>query len=157
LAALNEAKATQLEQWVDRVPVKVRNAIALNPAKLVEELRQLHQYLKPYLRGMPYVGSVLTVGTEAYDVLSGEKSLGKAAADGSAEIAGTAGGTAAGEVAGTAAGGWVAGMLSGAEVGFIGGTAEPGLGNVVGGIAVGIVGDFWVRREQKKILHFFTG
>jgi len=30
------SKATQLEQWVDRVPVKVRNAIALNPAKLVE-------------------------------------------------------------------------------------------------------------------------
>jgi len=56
---------------------------------------------------------------------------------------------AAGEVAGTAAGGWVAGMLS-ERSGFLGGTAEPGTGQCCRGIAVVLLADFWVRREQRR-------
>jgi uncharacterized protein YukE len=157
LAALNEVKATELEKWISLVPKDVRDFVAKNPAQLVKNSDSYIKYLKPYLRGMPYVGSVMTIGTEAYDALSGEKSLGQAAADGGAEIAGSAAGTAAGEAAGTAAGGWVAGMWAGAEAGFIGGTAEPGLGNIVGGIAGGIAGGIIGAEGAKKVLHFFTG
>jgi len=157
LATLNETKATELERWINLIPAKARTAIAASPIRLVEDSDNYLKYLKPYLKGMPYIGSVLTVGTEASDVFSGEKSLGGAVADGGAEIAGSAAGTVAGEAAGTVAGGWVAGMLAGAEAGFIGGTAEPGLGNVVGGIAGGIAGGIVGAEGVKKILHFFTG
>ena len=157
LAEANELKATQLEKWVSSVPEGVRKAIASNPGNLVEDSGNYLKYLKPYLKGMPYVGSVLAIGSEAFDVYDGEKSLGKAAADAGADITGSAAGGAAGEAAGSAAGGWLAGMWSGAEAGFIGGTAEPGIGNIVGGITGGVIGGFLGAEGAKKLLHFFSG
>jgi hypothetical protein len=138
LEAINKAKATELESWIKVVPASVRNIIAKNPGQLISDSSTYLKYLKPYLKGMPYVGSVLTVGAEAADVMSGEKSVGRAVGDGAAEIAGSAAGGAAGE----AAGGFFAGMLSGAEAGAVAGSVEPGGGNAVGAIVGGVIGGF---------------
>lgn len=151
LANINASKATQLEKWVNLVPKSVRTMIAANPSTLVEDSGNYLKYFKPYLKGMPYVGSAITVLSEGVDVADGEKSLGRAAADAGADIAGTAGGGAVGE----AAGGFWGGMLSGAELGAEGGTAaEPGLGTAFGGLLGGVIGGIAGAQAMHQIVNY---
>jgi hypothetical protein len=150
LASINESKATQLEKWVNLVPESVRSKIALNPGLLISDSSNYLKYLKPYLKGMPYVGSAITVLAEGWDVADGEKSPGRAAADAGASIAGSA----AGGVAGEAAGGFVGGMMSGAEIGAAGGSIEPGVGTAVGGVVGGLVGGFLGAEAAQKVVDY---
>lgn len=150
LASINESKATQLEKWVNLVPESVRAKIALNPSVLISDSSNYLKYLKPYLRGMPYVGSAISLLSEGWDVADGEKSPGRAAADAAADI----GGSAAGGVAGEAAGGFFGGMLSGAEIGAAGGSVEPGGGTIVGGLVGGVVGGFLGAQAVHQIVNY---
>lgn len=151
LAEINSSKATELEKWVNLVPKSVRTMIAANPSSLIDDSSNYLKYFKPYLKGMPYVGSAITVLAEGVDVVDGEKSPGRAAADAGADIVGSAGGGAAGE----AAGGFLGGMLSGAELGAEGGTvAEPGLGTVAGGIFGGVVGGVAGAQAMHQIVNY---
>jgi hypothetical protein len=153
LAQINAAKATQLEKWIKAVPQDVRQWVARNPSTLVTDSSTFLKYGKPFLKGMPYLGSALTISSEGVDVALGDKSVGSAAADAGADI----GGSAVGSVVGEGAGGVLGGMLAGAEVGFIGGTEVPGLGNAVGAVVGGVVGGFAGSTAAKSIVHFFTG
>jgi uncharacterized protein YukE len=151
LAEINESKATQLEKWVNLVPESVRSKIALNPSLLISDSSDYLKYLKPYLKGMPYVGSAIAVLSEGWDVADGEKSPGKAAADAAADI----GGSALGGVGGESAGGFLGGMFSGAEIGADGGTiAEPGLGTLAGGLIGGVIGGFLGAQAVQQVVNY---
>ncbi|GDY33886.1 hypothetical protein [Gandjariella thermophila] len=76
LAQINSAKAGQLEQWIKAIPEDVRKAIAKNPSTLITDSSMYLKYAKPYLKGMPYAGSALTILSEGFDVANGEKSVG---------------------------------------------------------------------------------
>lgn len=149
LAQINAQKAAELEGWIKMVPQSVRDVISKNPASLVEDADNYIKYGAPFLKSMPYLGSLLTIGIEASDVVSGEKGVGTASVDAGADIAGAAVGGAAGEAAGSLVGG----MLAGAEAGFIGGSEVPGMGNIVGGVVGGFVGSGAV----KDVVGWFAG
>ncbi|MCU1679451.1 MAG: hypothetical protein JWQ81_190 [Amycolatopsis sp.] len=80
---------------------------------------------------MPYVGSLVTAGTEAFSAAKGEQSWGKAAAD--------TGGIIAGGALGGIGSSALAGALAGAPLGpvgsFVVGTAG-GIAGAIGGQAV---------------------
>jgi hypothetical protein len=131
-----ETKAQQFGQYVEKVPEPIRKLISAYPGKrfvhaLPEDASIGLKTGQKLLRGMPYVGSLVTAGTEAFSAAKGEQSWGKAAAD--------TGGIIAGGALGGIGSSALAGALAGAPLGpvgsFVVGTAG-GIAGAIGGQAV---------------------
>ncbi|TNC29171.1 hypothetical protein [Amycolatopsis alkalitolerans] len=107
-----ETRAQQFEQWVKTVPEDVRKQLTAYPGRSASENLTEHSSdvklpagAARIARSLPYVGSILTAGSEAFGAWKGEQSWGRAAADTGAAIAGGAlGGALTGAVAGSAFG-----------------------------------------------------
>lgn len=132
-------RAQQFEQWVKTVPEDVRKALVAYPGqRSAEDLAEHSTDLKlpagaaRIARSLPYLGSVLTAGSEAYGAWKGEKSWGRAAADTGAAIGG--------------------GALGGAAVGAIAGSAFSPVGTVV----LGILGGFGGAKFATDIVQGFS-
>jgi hypothetical protein len=131
-----ETRAQQFGQYVEKVPEPIRRAIAAYPAKgkfhmLPPEAGLGPQFGQKLLKGMPYVGSTLTIVNEAAGAVNGEQSWGKAVVDSSALIAGGALGAAGASMAAGAIAGAPLGPIGSLVVGTVGGIA-----GVIGGQAV---------------------
>ncbi|QWF83783.1 WXG100 family type VII secretion target [Amycolatopsis sp. CA-230715] len=131
-----ETRASEFGKYVEKVPEWVRKTVSAYPGKSVLHVLPAEAGLglqtgQKLLKGMPYVGSSLTLINEFVGAAKGEQSWGKAAADTAAQVAGGAIGGAAASAG--------AGALLGAPLGPIGslvvGTAG-GLAGVIGGQAV---------------------
>lgn len=131
-----QKRATEFAKYVDKVPEPLRKFVAAYPGKkyfekLPDEAAGKLKGTRSILRGMPYVGSTLTLATEAVGAVEGQQSWTKAAVDSGLVIGGAALGAAAASagaaalygsalgpvgafLAGTAGG--VAGMIWGQEV-----------------------------------------
>ncbi|NKQ53902.1 hypothetical protein HFP15_13530 [Amycolatopsis sp. K13G38] len=107
-----QTRAQQFEQWVQTVPEDARKALTAYPGRSVAENLGEHSTdltlpagAARIARSLPYVGSILTAGSEAYGAWKGEQSWARAAADTGAAIGGGAlGGALVGAVAGSAFG-----------------------------------------------------
>jgi hypothetical protein len=122
-----QTRAQKFERWVKVVSEKQRLALTNYPGRGVAENNSSHSKdarlpagASRIVRSMPYVGSLLTVGNEAYGAYKGEQSWGRAAADASATIVG--------------------GGLGGALVGAAAGSAFGPVGALVLGVAGGFGG-----------------
>ncbi|WP_406629877.1 hypothetical protein [Amycolatopsis sp. WGS_07] len=138
--AAYEAWAKQFQQYVDKVPDKVRDWIAKYPGKgsihiLPEDASLGLRAGQKLLKGMPYVGSALTVVNESIGAASGEQSWGKAVADSGGLIVGGAAGAALASAGASAAAGAVFGSPLGPFGSFVVGTVG-GIAGAVGGQAV---------------------
>ena len=136
-----ETRAAQFGKWVETVPEPIRKVVAAYPGKgavhlLPPEAGIGLQTGQRILKGMPYVGSLLTAGTEAYSAAKGEQSWGKAAADTTGIIAGGALGAA-----GSAA---LAGAVVGAPLGPVGSFVVGTVGGIAGAIGGQAVADWLV-------------
>ncbi|MGV9297728.1 hypothetical protein [Amycolatopsis sp. NPDC003676] len=134
--AAYETRAQQFQQYVDKVPEKVRDWIAKYPGKdslhvLPEDASLGLKTGQKLLKGMPYVGSALTVVNESIGAASGEQSWGKAVADSGGLIVGGA----AGAALASAGAGAVFGSPLGPVGSFVAGTAG-GIAGAIGGQAV---------------------
>jgi len=92
------------------------------------------------LKGMPYVGSALTVVNESIGAASGEQSWGKAVADSGGLIVGGAAGGALASVGVSA----VAGAVWGAPLGPVGSFVVGTVGGIAGAIGGQAVADWLV-------------
>ncbi|GAA3588630.1 hypothetical protein GCM10022222_86300 [Amycolatopsis ultiminotia] len=131
-----ETRAQQFEKYVKDVPPKVRDWIAKYPGKgqlhvLPEDAGLGLKAGQKLAKGMPYVGSLLTVGNEAYSAYKGEQTWGKAVADSGGLIVGGA----LGGIAASAAAGAIYGAPLGPVGSFVVGTAG-GIAGAIGGQAV---------------------
>ncbi|GAA3522288.1 hypothetical protein GCM10022222_00060 [Amycolatopsis ultiminotia] len=135
-----ETRAQQFEQYVNKVPEKAREWIAKYPGKgsihvLPDDASLGLKAGQKLLKGMPYVGSALTVANESIGAASGEQSWGKAVADSGGLIVGGAVGGALASAGASAAAGAVFGAPLGPFGSFIVGTAG-GIAGAIGGQAV---------------------
>ncbi len=103
----------------EKVPSKARDLVSRNPSGLVKGGSMVSRASRSVLRGVPYVGTTLTIGSGVTDVMMG-KNVGEAVEDTSANL-----------------GGSVAGGMAGAALGS---AIFPGVGTVIGGVAGGIAG-----------------
>lgn len=131
-----QTKAQQYAQFVEKVPEDVRKFIAAYPGKRAYHVLPPDADLglkagRQLLKGMPYVGSTLTIGTEAMNAWKGEETWGKAAANSGGLIAGGALGAAGLSAAVAAAYGAPLGPLGAFVTGTVGGVA-----GAIGGQAV---------------------
>lgn len=120
------------EKWISGVPQEVRAAVASYPSfsALKAANSGLAAGAHTALKATPYVGSVVTIGMEAWNAKQGTQSWPKAAAKAGAAITGTT----AGSVAGAVLGSFV--PVPGATV----------VGGVVGGVFGGWAGSYVVDR-----------
>lgn len=121
-------RAHEFARFVDKVPEPVRQYVAAYPGKktleaLPEEAAAKLRGARAVLKGMPYLGSTLTVGTELYDAAQGEQSWGKAAVDSTFMIGGGALGAATASAAAAAIWGAPLGPVGSFVTGTIGGIA----------------------------------
>jgi hypothetical protein len=122
-AAETEAEAAKIEGAVKKVPQSLRTAIAANPGDMVADSSGLLKVTKGVLRGVPYLGTGVSILFGGVEVLDGSEKPAQAVA----------------ETGGSIAGGAI-GAASGAEAGGAIGSIFPGLGTVVGGVIGGIAG-----------------
>lgn len=107
-----ETRAQQFQQWVNTVPEDIRKKVTAYPGRGAAENLADHSTdarlpagAARLARSLPYLGSLLTAGSEAMDAAKDEQAWGRAAADTGAAIAGgAAGGALVGAVAGSAFG-----------------------------------------------------
>ncbi|MFF0149132.1 WXG100 family type VII secretion target [Amycolatopsis sulphurea] len=136
-----ETRASQFGKYVDMVPKPVLEFIAAYPGK-----RALHM-LPPdaetglktgqrLLKGLPYVGSTLTIVNEAVGAANGEETWGKAAAD--------SGGLIVGGALGAAGASALAGAIYGAPLGPVGSFVVGTVGGIAGAIGGQAVADWLV-------------
>jgi hypothetical protein len=135
-SATHIARANQFDLWIRTESENTRKAIAAYPGK--RSIDDLAQHVKTevkvgqkLLKGMPYVGSGLTIINEARGALSAEQSWGKAVAD----SAGLIGGGALGAAGAAAAAGALYGSAIGPWGTLVVGTAG-GIAGAIGGQAV---------------------
>ncbi|MFC7343258.1 hypothetical protein [Saccharopolyspora griseoalba] len=114
-----KSQYTQVQRMNSAIPAKARNAIEQNPGNLIKSGSTAAKVSKNVLRGMPYIGTGLTIASGGADVAMG-KDPWNAAADTAASLGGSIAG----------------GMATGAAVGSV----FPGAGNVVGGVVGGVAG-----------------
>ncbi|RCW43528.1 hypothetical protein DFQ14_1063 [Halopolyspora algeriensis] len=100
----------------------VSNFVAADASKYVKGGSKLADGASSVLRGVPYVGTIATVGSEVTDYATGTDSAGEAAMDAGASLSGAAVGGAAGAAIGSA--------------------IFPGVGTVIGGAVGSMAGDF---------------
>jgi len=114
-------RVAQYESWIKHVPENVRAAVASYPTLSALEASNsaLAGAARGALKATPWVGSVATIGMEAWNAHQGAQTWEKAAAKAGAGIAGA-----------------TAGGMAGAAVGSL----LPGPGTVIGGIVGGVVG-----------------
>jgi hypothetical protein len=118
------ARADGIGKWMSKIPEGAREAIVLNPGSLIGESANVFaKGGKVVLKGLPLVGTLVTVGSASVDVAMGED-LGKVAVSTIAETGGQI------------AGGWAGGALVGAAMG----SEVPVAGTVVGAVVGGIIG-----------------
>ncbi|MGJ7909170.1 hypothetical protein ACOQFL_22140 [Actinopolyspora sp. H202] len=96
--------------------------VAADASKYVKSGSRIAKGTGSVLRGVPYVGTALTLGSEGIDVATGTDTAGEAAMDAGASLGGAAVGGAAGAAIGSA--------------------IFPGVGTVVGGAVGSMAGDF---------------
>lgn len=135
-----ETRVQQFQKYIDAVPEPVRKAIAAYPGKgtyhvLPDEAGLGLETGQKLLKGMPYVGSTLTVVNEAASAMSGEQTWGKAVADSGGLIVGGAAGGALASAGASAVAGAVWGAPLGPFGSFVVGTAG-GIAGAIGGQAV---------------------
>jgi hypothetical protein len=140
-----ETRAQQFEQYVRKVPEKARQWIAKYPGKgsvhvLPDDVSLGLKAGQKLLKGMPYVGSALTVVNESIGAASGEQSWGKAVADSGGLIVGGAAGGALASVGVSA----VAGAVWGAPLGPVGSFVVGTVGGIAGAIGGQAVADWLV-------------
>jgi hypothetical protein len=140
-----ETRAQQFQQYVEKVPEKVRRVIADYPGKpnlhvLPEDASLGLKAGQKLLKGMPYVGSTLTIFNEVKGAVSGEQSWGKAVADSGGLIVGGAAGGALASVGASA----IAGAIWGAPLGPVGSFVVGTVGGVAGAIGGQAVADWLV-------------
>jgi hypothetical protein len=136
-----ETRAQQFAQYVEKVPERARQFIAAYPGKgkyhmLSPDASLGLQTGQKILKGMPYVGSTLTIVNEAAGAASGEQSWGKAVADSGGLILGGSLGAAAASAGVTA--------LWGAPLGPVGAFVTGTLGGIAGAIGGQAVADWLV-------------
>ncbi|RRO17642.1 hypothetical protein EIL87_10230 [Saccharopolyspora rhizosphaerae] len=119
MAADIKGQYAQVQRMNSAIPEKARTAIEQNPGNLVKSGSTVGKVSKNVLRGLPYVGTGLTLASGGADV-----AMGKDPWNATADTAASLGGSIAG------------GMATGAAVG----TVFPGAGTVVGGVVGGIAG-----------------
>ncbi|HEY2723104.1 MAG TPA: hypothetical protein VGI84_00330 [Pseudonocardiaceae bacterium] len=113
------AEADRISRPFRRIPEEIRRNIARNPGDYLPTDAPWSKLGRTVGRGVPFVGTAITVGAAGVEVAHG-KPVGDAAAE-------------------TAAG--LAGGIAGAEVGGAIGTALfPGVGTVIGGVVGGVIG-----------------
>lgn len=128
-------RAQQFARYVETVPEPIRGLISAYPGKgafhmLPAEASVGLQTGQKVLKGMPYVGSLITAGSE------GEQSWGKAAAD--------TGGLIAGGALGGAGASALAGAIYGAPLGPVGSLVVGTVGGIAGAIGGQAVADWLV-------------
>ncbi|HEV7981155.1 MAG TPA: hypothetical protein VGP60_41095, partial [Amycolatopsis sp.] len=136
-----QTRAQQFGQYVERVPEPIRSLISAYPGKksvhmLPAEASVGLQTGQKVLKGMPYVGSLITAGSEVWSASKGEQSWGKAAADTSGLIAGGALGAAGASA--------LAGAVYGAPLGPVGSFVVGTVGGIAGAIGGQAVADWLV-------------
>ncbi len=109
-----------------------RRLATANPGDAVKGGSRLAKGASKALRGVPYAGAVLTIGSEVHDATTGEDAA-ESAMDAGASIAGGAAGSAVGAAVGSA--------------------ICPGVGTVIGGTISGMAGDKLATAAED----FFTG
>jgi hypothetical protein len=118
------ARADGIGRWMNKIPEGTRQFIVTNPGSLLGESANVFaKGGKVVLKGLPLVGTAVTVTGAVADVAMGED-LGKVAVS---TIASTGG---------QIAGGWAGGALVGAAMG----SEVPVAGTVVGAVVGGIIG-----------------
>jgi hypothetical protein len=118
------ARADGIGKWMSKIPEGARETIVLNPGSLIGESANVFaKGGKVVLKGLPLVGTLVTVGSASVDVAMGED-LGKVAVSTIAETGGQI------------AGGWAGGALVGAAMG----SEVPVAGTVIGAVVGGIIG-----------------
>ncbi|MCU1685414.1 MAG: hypothetical protein JWQ81_6153 [Amycolatopsis sp.] len=131
-----EARAQEYGKYVATVPQGVRDLISAYPGKgkyamLPADAGIELQAGQKLLKGLPYVGSLLTIGTEAFGAYKGEQTWAHAAA--------STGGVIGGGILGAAGASAAAGAIYGSPLGpvgsFVVGTAG-GIAGAIGGQAV---------------------
>ncbi|OZM70422.1 hypothetical protein CFN78_24980 [Amycolatopsis antarctica] len=123
-AESHAARAGQIDRMMSKIPESARTAIEWNAGNLIKDPTSiLGKGGKTILKGLPVVGTTLSVASSVGDVIMGEDP-GKAAAK------------LGGGLAGGVVGGWAGGALGGA----IAGSSVPGVGTIVGGLIGGLVG-----------------
>lgn len=121
-------RAAQYEKFVNKIPQKLRNAIAAYPGAGNDTKANSHRSVPKataagrVLRSIPYVGSTLVVVNEAADAASGEQTWGKALASSGAQIGGAAAAGAVGAGWGFALAGPPGALIGGVVGGYVGGT-----------------------------------
>lgn len=134
-------RAREFTRYVNKVPESVRKWVAAYPGKkaldaLPEEAAAKLRGAKAVLKGMPYLGSGLTLVLEARGAIVGEQSWGETAVDSALTIGGGALGAAAASAAAAAV--W------GAPLGPVGSFVTGTLGGLAGAIAGQEVADWLV-------------
>lgn len=123
-AETHAARAGQIDRMMSKIPESARTAIEWNAGNLIKDPTSvIGKGGKTILKGLPVVGTTLSVASSVGDVIMGEDPA-KAAAK-------LGGGLAAG-----VAGGWAGGALGGA----LAGSSVPGVGTLVGGLIGGVIG-----------------
>ncbi|MBE9374811.1 hypothetical protein IQ251_10180 [Saccharopolyspora sp. HNM0983] len=107
------------------------NFVAADASRYVKGGSKIARGAGSVLRGLPYVGTVATVGSEASDYATGTDTAGEAAADAGASLTGGAVGGAVGAAAGSA--------------------ICPGVGTVVGGALGSMAGDFLATKAEDSL------
>lgn len=136
-----ERRTREFGKYVNKVPEPIRKGVAAYPGKnkihmLPDDATAKLRGAQKVLKGMPYVGSGLTIANEIWDASTGEQSWGKTAADSGGMILGGSLGAAGTTAAATAAYGAPFGPLGV----FLTGTT----GGLVGMVAGQKVADYFV-------------
>lgn len=133
----------QLDKLLKHIPDDVRSRVSAYPGKGVPSVDVPRTFDtagrkvgSAVLRKLPYIGSIMVAGQEAYNAYSGEQSWGKAVAS----TAGTLGGAAAGGWLGA----WTCAPVAPPWGPIVCGTVGSGLGGFAGGEVV----DFYVPEEE---------
>ena len=123
-AAEMQGRSDSISKWMNKIPDDTRQFIVKNPGSLIGEPANVFaKGGKVVLKGLPLVGTSVTVVGAGFDVAMGED-LDKVAVS---TVASTAG---------QIAGGWAGGALVGAVMG----SEVPVAGTVVGAVIGGIIG-----------------
>ncbi len=129
-ASTARTQATRAQKMGGPLGPKARSAISANAGDMVKGTSKAASVGRNFVRGVPFVGTVASVGSGAWDVAMG-KDPWDAAKDTGAEIAG--------------------GAAGGAAAGAALGSVFPGVGTVIGGVAGGIVGS-WAAKKGVNAL-----